>query len=345
MEQKKIIFITGIAGFIGYHLAYRLIEKRFKIIGLDNFNSYYDKDLKKARIQNLEKISKFNLNSLKVINGDLEDYDLLLRVFEQHKPNVVIHFAAQAGVRYSIENPKAYVKSNLVGFNNILECCRLFPIYNLLYASSSSVYGGNIKRPYSEKDPVNHPVSLYAATKKSNELMAHSYSHIFNIPATGLRFFTVYGPWGRPDMAPMIFAKAILEKKPIKIFNNGNMSRDFTYIDDVITSIIYLIDKPANADIYFDKEDPNPATSWSPHRILNIGNGSPVKLLDFVSCLESEIGMKAIKVYEEIQPGDVQNTHADTTKIDELIGIKEKTSLENGLRIFVKWFKEFYKFT
>ena len=288
MIINKKILVTGAAGFIGFHLCKNLIKNNFDLIGIDNLNSYYDINLKKNRLNNLEKIKERSKGKWKFIKCDLKDKLNLNNIFSIHQPNIVINLAAQAGVRYSIDNPNEYIDSNIVGFINLLECCRNFKINNLLYASSSSVYGGNTKVPFSEIDNVDHPVSLYAATKKSNELMAHTYSHLFNLPAIGLRFFTVYGPWGRPDMSPMIFTDAIIQKKPLKIFNNGNMYRDFTYIDDVIEVITRLIDKPATSDENFNFESPQPDLSWAPHRIFNIGNSQSIFLMDFIKYLEEE---------------------------------------------------------
>ncbi|MDC3165174.1 NAD-dependent epimerase/dehydratase family protein, partial [Prochlorococcus sp. AH-716-F10] len=269
--MNKPIFVTGAAGFIGFHISKKLISNQIKVIGFDNLNSYYDVNLKRSRLKEIEKLSK-NFKGWKFLKGDLIEKDLLLNYFEKYRPNIVIHLAAQAGVRHSLENPDAYIQSNIVGFNNILECCKKYPVEHFLYASSSSVYGGNQKIPFSEKDAVDHPVSLYAATKRSNELIAHSYSHLFRIPSTSMRFFTVYGPWGRPDMAPMIFTNSIIKKEPIMIFNKGNMSRDFTYIDDVTEVIYRLLKKPPLTSTTFDKNNPDKSISWAPHRILNIGN-------------------------------------------------------------------------
>ena len=289
--MSRKILITGAAGFIGFHLCKKLLLENEEIIGLDNMNSYYDLNLKKGRLKELYKYNNDKNKSLYFIEGDLIDKEIIKRIFREYEPKLIIHLAAQAGVRYSITNPEAYLKSNLEGFLNIIEVCRNKDIENFIYASSSSVYGGNTKIPFNELDSVDHPVSLYAATKRSNELIAHTYSHLYNIPTTGLRFFTVYGPWGRPDMAPMIFTKAIFEKKPIEIFNNGNMMRDFTYIDDVINAIIKLIHKPAIIDEEFDKLNPNPSSSWAPYRIFNIGNQESIPLMNFIEILENEIGI------------------------------------------------------
>ena len=342
--NSKNILVTGAAGFIGYHITRKLILNGFKVIGLDNLNDYYDISLKKERLKQIQNLCEKHKNLWQFVEGDIEDKKLLKDTFNNHKPSIVINLAAQAGVRYSIINPSAYINSNIVGFSNILECCRNFKIENLLYASSSSVYGGNTKTPFKETDPTNHPISLYAATKRSNELMAHTYSHLYNIPAIGLRFFTVYGPWGRPDMAPMIFAKAISQKKPIKIFNHGQMSRSFTYIDDIVDMVFKLIDKPAIPDESFDRINPNPSTSWNSHRILNLGNENNVKLLDFIELIEVELGIEAIKIFEKMQPGDVQHTSSDSSSIKELIGDTSQTSLKTGIKLFIKWFKEFYRY-
>ncbi|KGG16355.1 MULTISPECIES: NAD-dependent epimerase [unclassified Prochlorococcus] len=336
------ILVTGSAGFIGFHLCQKLIENGNDVYGLDNLNSYYDISLKEARLGVLEKTSSKLLGKWHFFKVDLEDKELLEKLFKDNSPQVVVHLAAQAGVRYSIDNPSAYVNSNLVGFANILECCRRFPIDNLIFASSSSVYGGNTKVPFSEKDGVDHPVSLYAATKKANELMAHSYSHLYGISCTGIRLFTVYGPWGRPDMAPMIFTKAILSNKPIQIFNNGNMSRDFTYIDDVIEIITRLIAKPATPDINFQKDSPDPSSSWNAYKIVNIGNSKPVNLIDFIQTIENELGVKAKKIFCSMQSGDVQATSAETSIVENWTGFKPNTPLSIGIRKFVKWYKEFY---
>ncbi len=341
MSNKKIL-VTGAAGFIGFHLCKNLIKNNFDLIGIDNLNNYYDINLKKDRLNNLEKLKTISKGKWKFIKCDLKDKLNLNDIFNIHQPNIVINLAAQAGVRYSIDNPNAYIDSNIVGFINLLECCRSLKINNLLYASSSSVYGGNTKVPFSEIDNVDHPVSLYAATKKSNELMAHTYSHLFKLPATGLRFFTVYGPWGRPDMSPMIFTNAIVQKKPLKIFNNGNMYRDFTYIDDVIEAITRLIDKPATSDENFNYENPQPDSSWAPHRIFNIGNSQSIFLMDFIKYLEEEIGIKAIKVFEGMQPGDVKTTASSTLSIEKYINFKPNTNLKEGIKKFFHWYKNYY---
>jgi len=336
------ILITGAAGFIGFHLCKKLLQENEEIIGLDNMNSYYDLNLKKGRLKELYKYNNEKKKSLYFIEGDLINKEIIKRIFREYEPKLIIHLAAQAGVRYSITNPEAYLKSNLEGFLNIIEVCRNKDIENFIYASSSSVYGGNKRTPFNELDSVDHPVSFYAATKRSNELIAHTYSHLYNIPTTGLRFFTVYGPWGRPDMAPMIFTKAIFEKKPIEIFNNGNMMRDFTYIDDVINAIIRLIHKPAIIDEEFDKLNPNPSTSWAPYRIFNIGNQESIPLMNFIEILENEIGIKAIKNFKEFQKGDVQSTFASIKLLEKWTGFKPYTPINIGIRKFIDWYKNYY---
>ena len=339
--MNKHILITGAAGFIGFHLCKKLIKNGNKIIGLDNINDYYDIELKKKRLEILSQTS--SKNNWQFLKTDLLNKDQLLQIFQDYKPETVINLAAQAGVRYSIENPRAYINSNIIGFQNILDCCKSNKIKHLLYASSSSVYGGNINTPFSELNSVDHPVSIYAATKRANELFAHTYSHLYNIPSTGMRFFTVYGPWGRPDMAPMIFANSIFSGKPIKIFNFGKMSRSFTYIDDVIDSIERLIQKPASIDKKFDKQNPRPDSSWCPHRIFNIGNNESIKLEEFIYFLEKEIGKNAIKEYEDIKPGDVKETKADNSILKEWIGTYPKTPLNIGIQKFIDWYSEYYK--
>ena len=341
MEEK--ILVTGCAGFIGFHVCKQLLNKGLFVLGVDNMNDYYDVNLKKARLKELEKFAERNINAeFLFIKADLKDKNTLKKIPKIHLPRKVIHLAAQAGVRHSIENPSAYINSNIVGFSNILEFCKNNKIDHLIYASSSSIYGGNKKIPFSEKDFVDYPVSLYAATKKSNELMAHSYSHLFKVPTTGIRLFTVYGPWGRPDMAPMIFTKSIISEKQIRIFNGGDMYRDFTYIDDVSEAILKLLNLPPK----YLNDDKNLNLSelpeLVPHRIINIGSSNPINLLKFIEILENEINIKAIKVFEGMQLGDVKKTYADTTFIQNLINFKPQTSLENGIKEFVKWYKNFY---
>ena len=338
--KDNYILVTGAAGFIGYHVSKKLIENKINVIGLDNLNSYYDVNLKKSRIREISKNIYFKYWNF--IKGDLTNLNFLRSIFIRYKPGIVINLAAQAGVRYSLKNPQAYIDSNIIGFQNLLTCCSEINVKHLIYASSSSVYGGNIKIPFQEEDSVDHPISLYASTKKSNELMAHTYSHLYNIPTTGLRLFTVYGEWGRPDMAPMIFTKAILNKKPIKIFNKGNMFRDFTYIDDVVEIILKLIKKSPKSNISYDKSRPNPFSSWAPYSIYNVGSSCPINLLDFINILEKKLGLKAIKQFEDMQPGDVMKTYADISKIREFTGLSPKTSIEKGIDKFIKWYLSFY---
>jgi len=333
------VLITGAAGFIGFHTTARLCKEGYKVIGIDNINPSYSVELKKSRLKIIS--DKYNYSLWEFHENDLEDKNSLEEIFFKHKPKIVINLAAQAGVRNSIINPDAFISSNILGYHNILECCKKFDIENFIYASSSSVYGNNKKVPYSERDCVDYPVSLYAATKKSNELMAHTYSELFRIPSTGLRFFTVYGPWGRPDMAPMIFAKNIFSQKPIRVFNKGNLSRDFTYIDDVVETIFRLLSKPATVN------DSNPIHSEvsdfsCPHKIFNVGNGKEVNLLDFISILEQIIGIDAIKSFESMQLGDVQKTLANTSLIKDWIGFVPRTDLRYGLQQFIEWYKNFY---
>tara|TARA_B100000963_G_scaffold120047_1_gene104600 strand:+ start:5067 stop:6095 length:1029 start_codon:yes stop_codon:yes gene_type:complete len=340
--MKKKILVTGSAGFIGFHLSNKLIKSNYEVVGIDNLNDYYDKKLKRDRLKTINKNIQNEKYDWKFLQIDITKEDDLQEIFNKFRPNVVVHLAAQAGVRYSIKNPHAYINSNIVGFQNILDCCKTYQVKNFLYASSSSVYGGNKLSPFSEAHPVNHPVSIYAATKKANELFAHSYSHLYNIASTGMRFFTVYGPWGRPDMAPMIFAKSIFSRKPIKIFNFGKMSRSFTFIDDVVESIERLIEKPAIPDFNFDKRNPNPSTSWCPHRIFNIGNNNSVNLEEFISLLEKEIGIKAVREYHNMQPGDVKETCADNRLFRDWVGFLPETDLRVGIKEFIKWYKNYY---
>lgn len=331
------ILVTGSSGFVGYHLSNRLCNENIEVIGIDNHNDYYDINLKKERLSILEKNDNFTFYM-----ADISDRHKIDNIFVTEKPDIVINLAAQAGVRYSIENPYAYVESNLVGFMNILEACRNYPVKHLLYASSSSVYGGNEKVPFSTDDNVDHPVSLYAATKKSNELLAHSYSHLYGIPTTGLRFFTVYGPLGRPDMAYFSFTKNIIEGKPIKVFNEGKMKRDFTYIDDIVESIVRLIDKvPVKDDTW--NESKGSSSSFAPYKIFNIGNSEPETLIDFINIIEKNVGKKAIKEFVGMQDGDVKKTFADTSDLEKTIDFKPKTSLDEGIRLFVEWYKNYYK--
>ena len=340
INKDNHILVTGAAGFIGAALVIKLLENGEKVIGIDNINSYYDPSLKLERLKNIkEKSTENNWSFYKI---SLEDKDSLADLFTKYKPKIVINLAAQAGVRYSLENPYSYIQSNLVGFANLLEACRNFNVENLIYASSSSVYGGNKSLPFDEHQSVDHPVSLYAATKKSNELMAHSYSHLFGIPSTGLRFFTVYGPWGRPDMAPMIFAKCISEKLPIKVFNYGKMKRDFTYIEDIVEGISRCCYKPATPNESYNVLSPDPATSTAPHRIFNIGNSQPIELMVFIGLLENAFSIKAIKDFQPIQAGDVEVTAAKTDLLFDWINYKPKTSINEGIEHFSNWFKSFY---
>ncbi len=339
------ILVTGTAGFIGFHLAQKLLQRGDTVIGLDNINDYYDVNLKYARLNELEEnklISSKTFPNHKFVKTNLENTQTINELFETQKFDAVCNLAAQAGVRYSIENPHAYIQSNVVGFMNILEACRNYNVKNLSYASSSSVYGLNKSQPFKTSDHTDHPVSLYAATKKSNEMMAHTYSHLYNISTTGLRFFTVYGPYGRPDMAPMLFADAILNDRTIKVFNHGNMSRDFTYVDDIVDGIIKIIDNPAKISNNYDPNNPSPDISSAPYRIYNIGNNSPVQLLDFIETLEEAIGINAKKDFMPMQDGDVESTYADVKDLMKDFGYKPETNLKEGIRHFVDWFKKFY---
>jgi len=336
------VLVTGAAGFIGFHLSTRLLERGTPVVGFDNVNPYYDPALKRARIAQLQATAERTGTSFQLIEADLEDRAAVEAAFETHKPSKVVNLAAQAGVRYSIENPAAYIQSNLVGFGHILEGCRHNGIKHLVYASSSSVYGGNTNLPFSEHQSVDHPVSLYAASKKANELMAHTYSHLYRLPVTGLRFFTVYGPWGRPDMALFLFTKAMLADEPIQVFNNGQMIRDFTYVDDIIESLVRLLDKPAAADPSFDSARPDPATSWAPHRVFNIGNSNPTPLMDYIEAVENALGITATKTFLPMQLGDVPATAADTSALEAWTGFKPNTPVKDGVARFVAWYREFY---
>ena len=347
------ILVTGAAGFIGSYVCKELLERGNTVVGLDNINDYYDPNLKYGRLQTLgiEKTnvlwSKYSLSNkyehFKFIRLNLEDKAALELLFTIEEFDVVCNLAAQAGVRYSLENPEAYINSNIIGFLNILESCRNNPVKHLVYASSSSVYGLNTKVPFSETDSIAHPASLYAATKKSNELMAHTYSNLYNIPTTGLRFFTVYGPWGRPDMSPFLFADAILNNRAIKVFNNGDMIRDFTYIDDIVEGVIKVIDKPALPNKLWDSKEGLANSSIAPYRIYNIGNSQPIKLMDFIHAIETSIGKEATKEYLRMQPGDVYQTNADTTSLVNNFGFKPKTTINEGVAKTIKWYKEYYK--
>ncbi|WP_426206860.1 NAD-dependent epimerase/dehydratase family protein [Pseudomonas sp. TWP3-1] len=332
------ILVTGAAGFIGAHCVLRLIRDGHQVLGLDNFNSYYDPQLKHDRVTWVRgEVGDFQLQTV-----DLADASALAALFAEQRPQVVIHLAAQAGVRYSLENPRAYLDSNLSGFLNILECCRQHPVEHLIYASSSSVYGANQSTPYSVQDSVNHPLSLYAATKKANELMAHSYSHLFGIPCTGLRFFTVYGPWGRPDMSPIQFAKAISEGQPLQLFNYGEHQRDFTYIDDIIESIARLIERAPQANPQWNREQPDPASSMAPWRLFNIGGQHPVELKTYLALIEKHLGQQAVVELLPLQPGDVLNTCADASDLAQATGFQPRIELDDGLGRFIAWFRDYY---
>ena len=337
------IVITGVAGFIGYHLCKRLLKENISVIGIDDMNSYYDIKLKDARLKRLRNIDLKENIEFQFFKENINNQNKINKIFNDNNPEIVVNLAAQAGVRYSIENPSTYIQTNLVGFSNILEACRNFPVRHFLYASSSSVYGGNTQLPFSEKQLVDHPVSLYAATKKSNELMAHAYSHLYSIPSTGLRFFTVYGPWGRPDMALFLFTKSILNGESIKVFNHGEMTRDFTYIDDVVESITRLIKKPPKPDNSFNSFVPRADKSWAPHRIFNIGNSAPESLSAYITAIENALGIKAKKEFLPLQPGDVSATFSDCTSLESYINYKPNTSINEGIKEFIYWYKSFYE--
>lgn len=331
------ILVTGAAGFIGFHLAARLAGEGCMVAGLDNLNDYYDVALKKARLAVLEKKPNFSFYQI-----DLSDLASLNELFEAGQFDTVVNMAAQAGVRYSLENPHAYVEANLVGFVNLLECCRHHSVGHLVFASSSSVYGANTKMPFSVHDNVDHPVSLYAASKKSNELLAHTYSHLYGLPCTGLRFFTVYGPWGRPDMALFLFTRAILNNEPIQVFNHGKMKRDFTYIDDIIEGVVRVMAKRPDPDPQWSGDDPDPGTSYAPYRIYNIGNNRPEQLMRFIAELEEVLGKEAKKEFLDLQPGDVPATCADIDDLYDAVGFKPVTPIETGIRRFVEWYRDYY---
>ncbi|WP_436878950.1 NAD-dependent epimerase [Mammaliicoccus sciuri] len=330
------ILITGTAGFIGSHLAKKLIKQGHEVLGIDNINDYYDVTIKEDR---LKSIGTKNFTFYKI---NLEDDSAMNEIFENEKPQVVINLAAQAGVRYSLENPRAYIDSNIVGFTNILECSRHHKVEHLIYASSSSVYGANTSKPFSTSDNIDHPLSLYAATKKSNELMAHTYSHLYNLPTTGLRFFTVYGPWGRPDMALFKFTKAIVNDEEIDVYNHGNMMRDFTYVDDIVEAISRLVKKPAQPNPEWSGANPDPSSSYAPYKIYNIGNNSPVRLMEFVEAIENKLGKKAKKNYMDLQPGDVPETYANVDDLFNNIDFKPETTIQDGVNQFVDWYLGYY---
>lgn len=330
------ILVTGAAGFIGYHLSEKLLARGDTVTGLDNLNDYYEVSLKEARLDRLNTQPAFTF-----VRADLQDRPAMEALFTQNSFDAVINLAAQAGVRYSLDNPHAYIDSNIVGFTHILECCRHHKIGHLVYASSSSVYGMNASMPFSVHDNVDHPISLYAATKKANELMAHTYSHLYNLPTTGLRFFTVYGPWSRPDMAPFLFTKAILTGEPIQVFNNGEMQRDFTYIDDIVEGIIRVTDQPASPNLDWDATSPDPGTSSAPYRLYNIGNNNPVSLMDFIGAIETALGKTAEKEFLPMQPGDVAATYADIDALVDAIDYHPQMPLQDGINNFIAWYLEY----
>ncbi|MDK9844541.1 NAD-dependent epimerase [Staphylococcus equorum] len=331
------ILITGTAGFIGSHLAKKLISQGHEVVGVDSINDYYSVTLKEDRLASIDN-ENFTFYKTK-----LENYEELTKIFTDEQPEVVVNLAAQAGVRYSIENPRAYIDSNIVGFMNILECSRHFNIKNLIYASSSSVYGANTSKPFSTSDNIDHPLSLYAATKKSNELMAHTYSHLYNLPTTGLRFFTVYGPWGRPDMALFKFTDAIVKDETIDVYNHGKMMRDFTYVDDIVEAISRLVKKPASPNPEWSGESPDPGSSYAPYKVYNIGNNSPVRLMEFVEAIENKLGKEAKKNYMDLQPGDVPETYANVDDLFRDINFKPETTIQDGVNKFVDWYLDYYK--
>ncbi|WP_028081814.1 NAD-dependent epimerase [Solimonas soli] len=332
------VLLTGAAGFVGFYCARALLERGETVVGFDNLNDYYDPALKQARLEQLRPCANFRF-----VHADLADKAAVLGTFAAEKPDVVLHLAAQAGVRYSLQNPQAYVDSNLSGFMNVLEACRAQPVRHLVFASSSSVYGANTKVPFAVSDTTDHPVSLYAATKKANEALAHAYSDLFDIPATGLRFFTVYGPWGRPDMAYFSFTRALFEGKPIEVYNHGDMERDFTYIDDITSAVVRLLDHVPQRDPSWTGNPPVAGRSRAPYRLYNIGNHSPVRLLHFIEVLERLTGRPAQKVFKPMAPGDVQRTYADVSDLRRDVGFEPATPIEDGLASFVRWYRQYYK--
>ncbi len=336
--MPKTILVTGAAGFIGFHLSKLLLGKGYRVLGIDNLNDYYDVNIKLARLEILKKSADFQFEKV-----DLADKTKIMELFATHKPQKVVSLAAQAGVRYSIENPHAYIEANIVGFLNILEACRFHTVEHCVYASSSSVYGGNTQLPFSIHHNVDHPVSLYAATKKANELMAHTYSHLFQVPTTGLRFFTVYGPWGRPDMALFKFTKNILAGLPIDVYNHGNHRRDFTYIDDIVEGVFRVMEKPATANPNWSSDHPDCATSSSPYRVYNIGHNEPVELLRFIKAIEDNLGKKAILNLLPLQAGDVPDSHADVDDLIRDVGFKPQVAVEEGIPKFLEWYKSYFK--
>lgn len=335
--------VTGSAGFIGFSVARALLQRGDSVVGFDVVNDYYDPALKEARLAVLEQEAQGSVGEYTFIRANLADRAAVEQCFNNYQFDRVINLAAQAGVRYSLENPHAYVESNIVGFTNLLEACRHHNIAHLTYASTSSAYGANTKMPFSEHDSANHPLQFYAATKRANELMAHAYSHLYRMPTTGLRFFTVYGPWGRPDMAPFLFAGNILKGLPIKVFNNGNHSRDFTYIDDIVEGVIRASDDIAQPNPNWDSSNPDPATSNAPYRLFNIGNNDSVKLADFIGAIEQATGKQAIKELYPLQPGDVPDTFADVSELEKQVGYRPKTSVTQGVNTFIAWYRDFYK--
>tara|TARA_B100000886_G_scaffold336920_1_gene296610 strand:- start:5449 stop:6474 length:1026 start_codon:yes stop_codon:yes gene_type:complete len=337
------ILVTGAAGFIGASLSRKLVDKGFKVIGVDNLNDYYSVSLKKDRLKKIIESTKFSRGDYEGFTFSIENINELEKLFTKYRPKYVVNLAAQAGVRYSLIDPHKYVQSNLVGFHNIIFLSKKYNVMNFIYASSSSIYGGNTNMPFDESQSVDHPVSFYAATKKCNEIIAHSYSHIYDLPTTGLRFFTVYGPWGRPDMAPMIFTKAILSGDEINIFNNGEMMRDFTYIDDVVDGIIGCVYKSAESSKNFNRDKPDPSISFAKHKIFNVGKGNPIKLMQFIEFLELSIGKSAKKVFKPMQTGDVIATSANISKLSDWIGYEPKVNLVEGIDKFVKWYKEYFR--
>ena len=330
--------VTGAAGFIGFHTSQCLLDRGDTVIGVDNLNDYYDPSLKEARLSLLNNNDNFSFHKMDIIDKKAVD-----TVFKSESPDYVIHLAAQAGVRYSLQNPYAYIDSNITGFMNILEACRHFPVKHLVFASSSSVYGANTKMPFSVNDNVDHPLSLYAATKKANELMAHTYSYLYNIPVSGLRFFTVYGPWGRPDMALFIFTRKIINGEPIDVFNNGKHKRDFTYIDDIVEGVVRVADNIAMSNPDWNSDMPDPATSKAPYRLYNIGNNSPVELMYFIGVIEKNLNKKAIIKYLPLQPGDVPETYANVDALIDYVGYSPSTEIESGIEKFIKWYRDYYK--
>ncbi|HXH41215.1 MAG TPA: NAD-dependent epimerase [Thermoanaerobaculia bacterium] len=334
---SKRIVVTGAAGFIGFHVAQRLLERGEEVVGIDSLTTYYDVSLKEARLQEIGRFPNFRF-----IKADVADDAGMRSFFATERPARIVHLAAQAGVRYSLIDPHAYVDSNIRGFLNILEASRQLGVKHLVYASSSSVYGANTNQPFSEHQNVDHPISLYAATKKANELMAHTYAHLFGVPCTGLRFFTVYGPWGRPDMALFRFTRGILNDEPIPIYNHGNMVRDFTYIDDIVEGVVRVLDAPAAPDPSWSSDNPDPARSRAPYRVFNIGNNRPVQLLDYIAAIETALGKKATMELLPMQPGDVPSTRADVSELEQAVGFRPSTSVEEGIRNFVAWYRRYY---